>query len=267
MQVKLAPKDRMRFLILKKEIKDGLATCFKVGAALKEIRDRELFIEDYDSFEEFCSETYMIGKSHAYRLMDAADVKESVKGYPVAKKLTNERQARALSDVPESKRLKVLTVADKDGDVSADGIAKAAEKVLVDDKPVQKEKPADVVRDLTGFPVPKQAQPLLERDSEVLNMMGQISKIKGIIERAAADRDPLFRLVNHAALIADLSKCYTALGEARPYAVCPTCAGRPDLQPKGLCASCQGRGWLSKFRWTTTVPREFKELRRKSYAK
>lgn len=269
MSDKLTPRDKMRFLILKKEIKDGLSTCFKVGAALTEIRDRQYYKEEFDSFEKFCQETYQIGRSYAYRLIDASEVKESVSSSPIGRQITNERQARALAEVPEKKRIRVLKEAHKAGDVSAEGISEAAAKVVKPEpeKPKDKEKAkAEVVRDHTGFPVPKQAIELMERDSEVMSLLSNISKIKSIIAKAQEERDPLWRLVNHAALIADLSKVYTALGEGRPYAVCNTCAGRPDIQPKGICSSCQGRGWLSKFRWNTTVPNEFKEMRRKAYA-
>ncbi|MGI8656365.1 MAG: hypothetical protein ACR2LC_14255 [Pyrinomonadaceae bacterium] len=47
---------------------------------------------------------YEIKHSQAYRLIEAAAVKESVKTSPIGDKVTNEGQARALASVPEEKR-------------------------------------------------------------------------------------------------------------------------------------------------------------------
>jgi DnaJ-class molecular chaperone len=44
---------------------------------------------------------------------------------------------------------------------------------------------------------------------------------------------------------------------AIPYAVCPTCQGK-DV--KG-CTICNGRGFISEFRYKTCIPEEIKALR------
>jgi hypothetical protein len=261
---KLTSNERLRFLILKKEIKDGLGATFKVAKALTEIRDNKLYREEFETFEDFCLETYKIGKAHAYRLISAGVVKEEMNSSPMGDMVQTERQARALAKVPKDQRAKVLEKAAKsDQGLSAAAIAQAAAEVSFDDK---EKKAKEIVRDATGYPVPKQAMAIRDRDGEVLNLLSQISKIKSTITAAQESNDPLWRLVNHAGLIADLAKVYTSLAEGRPFAICNVCSGRPDAQPKGICPACQSRGWLSKYRWNQTVPEEFKLMRKKSYA-
>ena len=59
-------------------IKKGLHTFYEVGNALTEIRDSKLYKETHLTFEGYCIEKWNIKKRHAYKLMDAFSVTESV---------------------------------------------------------------------------------------------------------------------------------------------------------------------------------------------
>ena len=51
-----------------------LAAFFKVGFALTEIKNRRLYRAEYKSFEEYCHKRWEMNRSHAYRLIGAAEV-------------------------------------------------------------------------------------------------------------------------------------------------------------------------------------------------
>lgn len=79
-------------------IERGLATFVAVGGALMTIRNRRLYREQgFDRFEDYCRERWSISKTHANRLVDAAEV---VTATPIgATGPRNEAQARELVPV------------------------------------------------------------------------------------------------------------------------------------------------------------------------
>lgn len=58
-------------------INDGQKASEKVARVLKNIKDDELWVEDYESFAE-CIATFGIGKAQAYRVINAVEVKDSL---------------------------------------------------------------------------------------------------------------------------------------------------------------------------------------------
>jgi hypothetical protein len=97
-------------------IKIGAAHFLKVGAALKEIRDRKLYREHYSSFEHYCMARFNIKRAHGYRLIEqsaailALQDSAPVGDIPLP---TNERQARELSQAPPEMRLAVMRLAEE----------------------------------------------------------------------------------------------------------------------------------------------------------
>ena len=76
----------------------GLANFIAVGAALIEIRDRKLHRNSAKSFDVYIQERFKLGKSHAYRLMEASQlVKQLGDSSPIGEGL-NEHQVRKASD-------------------------------------------------------------------------------------------------------------------------------------------------------------------------
>jgi hypothetical protein len=87
-----------------------MTTFVEVGAALALIRERQLYRTSHDTFEAYCRERWGWNDRRARQLIDAHEVVASLAetGTMVPK---NERQARALKDVPPEHRATVLTEA------------------------------------------------------------------------------------------------------------------------------------------------------------
>lgn len=108
-------------------VKDGLRTFVQVGNALKEIRDGKLYRETHQTFEAFCASEFDVGKSQAYRLIEAAQVKSS----PIGDKIANENQARQMASVPEKHRATVIASVEKSGKpLTGAAIKKAAAEIV-----------------------------------------------------------------------------------------------------------------------------------------
>lgn len=88
-------------------IQKNIGAFYEVGKALMEIRDKELYKlkngGDYQTFESYCKGVWDMGRAYAYRLMDSANVVDTVSpnGQQIPK---NERQARALLSLPSEQQ-------------------------------------------------------------------------------------------------------------------------------------------------------------------
>jgi hypothetical protein len=86
--------ETVRLVELEQTIERGLQTFIEVGEALREIRDSRLYLERYDTFEDYLRERWSgMSRSRAHRLIDAADVVEML---PIGNTPANEAQAREL---------------------------------------------------------------------------------------------------------------------------------------------------------------------------
>lgn len=132
------PTSKARYEFLKAKIHKWVEEWTEVAAALKEIHDDELYKKEYLTFEKFCDGEFGIGQAYAYRLLEALSVKESVAASPMGELLTNERQARALSAVKDTKRVAVLNRVAKAGPVSARAITESI-------KPQERKAPPKVI--------------------------------------------------------------------------------------------------------------------------
>lgn len=80
-------------------------TCFvDCGNALLKIRDARLYRADFPDFQSYCRERWQIGRSHAYRLIEAAEVAQSVP------EVETERQARELAKYDKEIQKVVFTI-------------------------------------------------------------------------------------------------------------------------------------------------------------
>lgn len=223
----------------------------KAGLALIEIRDKNLHRESGLGFIQYAKQELLLEKSHVYRLVEYVEVKKS----PIGGQISNERQSRAIADVPEEKRAEVLDAVEQNGPVTARAIKETAAKII--DVP---EAPEPVVRkDDTGFPIPERFVPLFDRAEEVEKVLRVVASIRGTLTKAQDDCDWLWHPVKISGTMTDLDKLYAILKSAVPYAVCPYCSG----QTADACLTCKGRGVISKFAWDSYVPSELKEIRRK----
>jgi len=86
-------------------VRVGVDAFMEAGKALSIIREKRLYREGFNTFEDFCREEFKMSRIHASRLIGAFNV---VKSLNEAKQLpTSERVARELASVPEEIRNKV----------------------------------------------------------------------------------------------------------------------------------------------------------------
>lgn len=286
LQKSLSAKERKRFEQCKQTIHNGLQTCWEVGEALREIRDSKLYREDFSTWEEFTEATHSLGRAYAARLMEAAEVKSDLedRSPKTAELIVNEAQARALSDVPPEKRVKFVKelantgeplTAEKIKDKADSTFSEKPDSIAPNVSPIgnigpkeglantkDKEQPEDEV----GTPITPEAMPFWLRRDEVQNLLSSLTKIKGHMQRALDSNDPLYWNILNG-VIADLSKTYTHLANAKPYAVCTLCQGWPSSQPKGRCSACGPTGLVSKYHYDHKSPEEAKIMRERMNAK
>jgi hypothetical protein len=86
-------------------IDKGKAAFIDVGEALASIRDKRLYRDAYDSFEDYCQERWGFTRQRAHQLMQASEVVSTIvdKSTP-SSHLPNEGQARELAKVEKAKR-------------------------------------------------------------------------------------------------------------------------------------------------------------------
>ncbi len=252
----LSTKEKFRWAICKDGIAQGIDNVFRVGAMLREVKDDRLYRAEFSSFEAYCETVNGLSKAHAYRLIEAANTKDSVS--PMGDALQGERAARELAKVPEPERKKVLKAAVKAGGATAKNItaAAAAKSASID---------AEIIyRDHTpngGTKIPKPAIPFWERRDEVQPWLTQISAIKCAIEKALKEGDALFAWIGNPA-IDFLGSAYAAISNAKLYAVCTECEGWFD---KGNgCQTCHNTGLISKHQFDVCSRQEIKNMREKS---
>jgi hypothetical protein len=235
-------------------IQAGKNTFVSVGLALTEIRDKKLYRQDYSSFDLYLAQRWGWSRQRAGQLIQAAAVVQQLPE-KVSTIVDSEGAARALKKVPKGKRAKVVEAAAAKGKVTAKAIKVEAKKAEIEAEVV--------VQDCDGVDVPKALIPLWDRGSEISGVLHTLSGVKAALRAAQAQDDPLWRQVNFTAALADLSKCWTAIQVAKPYAVCPQCQGHPEVQK---CRLCLNTGIIGKFRYQS-VPKELLDVRKKAMGK
>jgi hypothetical protein len=90
---------------LEQQINTGMRRFLHTGAALRQIRDLQLYREvGYESFSTYLEERYEMSRCQAYRLIDAEQVMRNLEGIVVLP--VNERQCRALVRLsPDNQRI------------------------------------------------------------------------------------------------------------------------------------------------------------------
>lgn len=236
--IALSVVQRTRYEGLKIRVRDGLQSVFAAGEALKEIRDSGLYREEYKTFNAFCKSEYKIARAHAYRLISASEVRKSLGVSPMGDILKTERQARALSVVPEENRLKVLQDASRNSEATPERIKQVASK--------NGEGHPTIELDKLGHAIPKEVVPDWIRAEEVgkriWSMFGEIKALLGDLDIPPAKREPAFRELLNVTM-SELESLRYSCKQIIPHAVCDTCQGRGRKQ----CTRCYQRGFLSKF--------------------
>ena len=80
---RIALIDQEDLINLERAVRQGLAVFYRVGEALAEIRDRQLYKQHgYKDFREYLKEKWNMGKSQAYRLIDSNEVIKNLESVP-----------------------------------------------------------------------------------------------------------------------------------------------------------------------------------------
>ena len=227
-------------------VQAGLKTFIEVGTALAEIRDRELWRENFISFVDY-TESYGWSKTHAYRLIESAKTAISVS--QIWENATpNESQSHELAAAGEKASeawVKALEIAAAQGKAATASICKEAvqavlhendpfvidESAYEDDAEYEEEdwQPDDVIEiaDGSGEVVQGLAdwEILSEANDEPLILaMQQLRKIRDAME--AESKNPWLQYAGPAVK--------TQLGAAINSIKSATCGG--------VCGKCEGVG-------------------------
>lgn len=98
----LGPEQEKRLRDLEVQIEDGLTAFVRLGEALTEIRDDQLYLVDHASFQDYCESRWEMSRGHAYRLMEAAEVVAKLREVsPKGDTPRHETHARALAPLKE----------------------------------------------------------------------------------------------------------------------------------------------------------------------
>lgn len=246
-------------------IRRGLQTFVEVGDSLRVIRDEKLYLRDFDSFEAYCDTTWGWSKRRGNQLIQAAEL---VGNLPptLAAAVTTEYDARGLLALEPAEQKQAIREAKKDGITVAESAKSFQEKPAAIDRkpgtivPKPKSEPAPEL-DKTGWSIPPDLLPLWSRRGEMLAVANSMSGVKCAIEKAVADEDPLWRVVNNGTVL-EAVKLYNTLKLSVPYAVCAKCQGKTTRN----CDACKGTGLVSEFFWKQCVPKEDKAMRAKILA-
>jgi hypothetical protein len=266
MSKQLTPAEISDLDRLEKVIETSLANG---GVALTQIRDKKLYLRDYDSFEGYCQGRWGWSRKRGDQLIRAAAVIQALpdKMLPM---VANERQVRELSKITPEERQKVLkALKDSNTPITAKSIKKAlspeeqAQKDIEEASKPEANGAPKVVRDTKGTPIPEPAMVYWNRKQEVQDMLTSITRLKSFLRGKQEEHDQLFN--NHCCQSAteSLSAAYTTLTNALPYAVCLDCEGHPELNG---CLHCHGTGVMGKYTYERYPYPEKRELREKLHA-
>lgn len=242
MAKELTAPESKALTVCERTIEQGLPAFVGVGRALAEIRGGKLWRQGYDSFAEYCQTRWEFGNRRARQLINAAldaPSSDSVKATngtngssfsPVS-----ERQARALSAVPDEYQAEVMERAGAGGKVTAASIRKAAADVVAG------EPERVVITDALDAPVTEaKVIKAFEAAGEIKSIMADIQRIRmRIRDEAEGPCGPFLRATK---IDADLKNAKAQTKYALPYANCPYCRAN---RTHG-CKACKKALWVNK---------------------
>jgi hypothetical protein len=155
----LTTSERRDLETLEGVVQRGLVTFIEVGRALAEIRDRRLYRQTHGTFEEYCHEKWLLRRTRAYQLIDAAKVGEAMSTM-VDTPPTNERQARELAPLlREDEQQAVEVWRDLRDEFGADLTAKLVKRTAHNRlKRIRREREADERRERATAETPTQTR-------------------------------------------------------------------------------------------------------------
>ncbi len=271
-----ASADLKEFERLEKICILGRTTFYLVGTAFDTIKRAEMY--RLKGFKTVGAWAESIGYSHQHINRLIRDKKALDSLPPGMRELvSDERGAHELAKFPEPLRLAILAEATQGGQKPASGAEIKKHSPLppprqkpssgnpgANAKPLPKRNPVPTAPkvkptlDHTEFPVPPECLPLWKSGGDVQGLLTYLSSIRSTIKTAEENQNKLWAEVNFGSVLSLVNQLYSEIECARPYAVCPTCNGITF----DSCSGCRGRGFVSKFYWSTCVPEETKAMRK-----
>jgi hypothetical protein len=249
----MTASEKSEFRLCEQVISRHKQALIETADALRTIRDKRLYRDEFKTFENYCQERWGFNKDRASQLITAKVVLDSLPKEVITKvSIQNERQIRAISQISGKSLPEVLKKASENGRLSAAKIEAAAREV-------EASKP-DIELDQTGRSVPDGIRDEWRRaESTARRLRALMSEVKVAVEKGTnSSPDRIWSELSNGD-VSIFEEGYAKLGLLLPYAVCTTCQGRAQQK----CKLCHGRGWLSKFRYRQCVPAEVRALAEK----
>ena len=99
----LTDAEALELSSLEATVERSLKAFWEIGQALRQIRDRRLYRQDFSTFEDYCTNRWEMSRRWAYQLIEAATVYENVRhGAQILP--ANERQVRPLTALPSQEQ-------------------------------------------------------------------------------------------------------------------------------------------------------------------
>lgn len=116
-------------------IKTGMLNFFEVGFALCQIKEKMLYRETHDTFEDYCREKWDIARQTAYQFIASSEVIENVRNCGQIEPPKNEAQARHLAKLPSKEQAPAWQMAVEtapDGKITARHVKKTVKEIIGD---------------------------------------------------------------------------------------------------------------------------------------
>ena len=116
-------------------IKTGLLNFFEVGFALWQIKEKRLYRETHDTFEDYCRERWDFEWAHAYRLIESAKTFDNLSPIGDIPKPETESQARPLTKLPPKEQApawKLAVETAPEGKITARHVEKTVREIIGD---------------------------------------------------------------------------------------------------------------------------------------
>ena len=243
---------------------------FDAGKALREIRDKQQYLETHKTFEAFCKENWGFSDRHARRLMESSEVVERIVDNsgpigPVGSKNsekstvivpTNEGQARAVADCSDDPKTQAkvwaaaVESAPKDADgkpkVTASIVKKAAESIAPKKPKPEPEPPKEDARlsfdtaemeaeskglkDSLGHEITNGCENIFRHVTTFTSLIQQLGKLLGEIEKLAMT--DAGNHLNYEDQKTLVRQLQTNLRFAKPYCPCPPIERAKDVDQR-----------------------------------
>lgn len=256
----LSPDETEEFKRLNAIVQRTKQSTWEFLSALAEIKDKQLWRADYDTWEAYCEQQAGLTRQRVGQLIRALKFREEQKRIPGAVVPKTEREARQMMEEEQNP----VTSANlpNDGDkirmetvVSNNTSSKNKDSSLAPPPPEEDELETEG-KDRMGYPVPKEIWPLFHRWHEAQKVLDQLRALRLYIEEKKQRGDRLYAHLS-SNWPSSLDQSIEELKQSIPYAVCVYCQGRNYKN----CTNCRGTGFMGKFAFDHTAMEELRTMR------